>query len=269
MHIIMQQAYDYIAEVSDLADVLSNRPDQIFNLETLFKSWTINDVIGHLYLFDVAALKALEGPKVFEKFFAPIANGINNGLSLRECQHRFLESLTHRVLFERWKKMSHTLGKAYSNADPKQRVKWVGPEMSAMTSITARQMETWAHGQEVYDALGIIRPEKDRIRNICHLGVATFGWSFHNRGLVVPQERPYVCLKAPSGTVWEWNNPETENRVVGNALDFAQVVTQVRSIDDTTLKVKGTATQNWMAIAQCFAGAPENPPQKGARFVQN
>ena len=26
---------------------------------------------------------------------------------------------------------------------------------------------------------------------------------------------------------------------------------------------------NWMAIAQCFAGAPENPPQKGARFVQN
>ena len=44
----MQQAYDYIAEASDLADVLSNRTNQIFNLETQFKSWTINDIVGHL-----------------------------------------------------------------------------------------------------------------------------------------------------------------------------------------------------------------------------
>lgn len=44
MHIDIQQAYDYIAEASDLADLLSDRPDQIFNLETQFKSWTINDV---------------------------------------------------------------------------------------------------------------------------------------------------------------------------------------------------------------------------------
>ena len=265
----MQQAYDYISEASDLADVLSNRSYQIFNVETQFKSWTINDVVGHLYLFDVAALKTLEGPKVFENFFAPIADGINNGLSLRDCQYKFLGALTHHALFERWKIISYTLGQAYAKADPKQRVKWIGPEMSAMSSITARQMETWAHGQEVYDALGIIRPTKDRIRNICHLGVATFGWSFHNRGLTAPQKQPYVCLKAPSGTVWEWNNPETENSVVGNAIAFAQVVTQVRNVHDTTLKVKGTAAKKWMAIAQCFAGAPENPPPKGARFVQN
>ena len=97
----MQQAYDYIAEASDLADVLSNRTDQIFNLETQFKSWTINDIVGHLYMFDLAALKALECPKIFQKFFAPIANGMDNGLSLRECQYRFLGSLTQRALFER------------------------------------------------------------------------------------------------------------------------------------------------------------------------
>lgn len=28
----------------------------------------------------------------------------------------------------------------------------------------------------------------------------------------------------------------------------------MRSIDDTSLKVKGTAAQKWMAIEQCFAG---------------
>jgi hypothetical protein len=55
----------------------------------------------------------------------------------------------------------------------------------------------------------------------------------------------------------------------GNALAFAQVVTQVRSIDDATLKVKGLAAQKWMSITQCFASTPENPPIKGTRFVQN
>ena len=76
-------------------------------------------MFGHLYVFDLAALKALESPKKFTS----IANGMDNGLSLRECQYRFLGSLTHRALFERWKKISHALGLAYSNADPKQRVK--------------------------------------------------------------------------------------------------------------------------------------------------
>ena len=93
----MQQAYDYIAEASDLADVLSNRTDQIFNLETQFKSWTINDMFGHLYVFDLATLKALKSPKNFTS----IANGMDNGPSLRECHYRFLGSLTQRALFER------------------------------------------------------------------------------------------------------------------------------------------------------------------------
>ena len=102
----MQQAYDYVAESSNLADVLSNRTDQIFNLETQFKSWTINNIIGPSYMFDLAALKALKRPKIFLKFFTPIANVMDNGLSLRECQYRFLGSLTHRALFERWKKLA-------------------------------------------------------------------------------------------------------------------------------------------------------------------
>ena len=68
MHIDIQQAYDHTAEASDLADLSPNRPDQILNLETQFKSWTINDVVGHLYLFDLAALKALEGILKFLPF---------------------------------------------------------------------------------------------------------------------------------------------------------------------------------------------------------
>ena len=42
-----------------------------------------------------------------------------------------------------------------AGVDPKARVPWYGPPMSAMSHATARTMEAWAHGQDVSDALGV------------------------------------------------------------------------------------------------------------------
>ena len=264
----MQQAHDYLAEASELANILTGQPESIFAQKTLFKSWTINDVIGHLYMFDVAALKSLQSAAEFDAFYTQISERLDEGMSLLESQYPYLKDLSGKRLFLKWQKNSQNLGKAYAKSDPKKRLKWVGPDMSAMSSITARQMETWAHGQEIFDALGLSRPAHDRIKNICHLGVATFGWSFQNRRIEVPQPRPYVSLKAPSGKIWEWNNPESPYSIQGEALDFATVVTQVRHIRDTNLKIKGAIAKQWMEIAQCFAGKPENPPVQGTRFTK-
>jgi uncharacterized protein (TIGR03084 family) len=140
--------------------------------------------------------------------------------------------------------------------------------MSVRSSITARLMETWAHGQEVYDVLGAVRVDGDRIQNIAVLGVNTFGWSFANRRLEVPKAVPYVRLIAPSGAVWEWNAPSEVERVEGQASEFCQVVTQVRSLADTQLRVTGDTARRWMSIAQCFAGPPADPPKPGTRFRQ-
>ena len=262
----MQQAHDYLEEAATLIGVLENQPDTVFEMVTLFKSWTINDVIGHLHMFDVAALKTLKGAENFEAFFAPIMAGLGQGMSLLETQYPYLGDLRGRHLFETWRDTTEMLGQAYASANPKQRVKWAGPEMSALSSITARQMETWAHGQEVFDVLGVRRKETDRIKNICHLGVVTFGWTFINRKIPVPEPVPYVRLLSPSGADWEWNEPNSTNSIVGKALEFAQVVTQVRNIKDTSLDMTGDAAHSWMSIAQCFAGKPETPPAAGARF---
>ena len=264
--IIMQQAQDYMAEAEDLANVLQKQPDSSFSLKTLFKSWTVNDVIGHLYMFDVAALETLKGADAFDAFYAPIAKQLGEGRTLLQCQYPYLDELTGRALFEKWRVNSKKLGVAYLNADPKLRVKWAGPSMSTVSNITSRQMETWSHGQEIFDALGIVQSAKDRIRNICHLGVATFDWSFLNRGIPVPEPAPYVNLTAPSGIIWEWNDAWSPHSISGDALEFAQVVTQVRGIQDTKLNMVGSVTKQWMQIAQCFAGKPEMPPLKGTRF---
>ena len=139
--------------------------------------------------------------------------------------------------------------------------------MSALTCITARQMETWAHGQEVFDVLNVTRPEADRIRNICHLGVSTFSWTFINRRLPVPDQLFFVRLTSPSGNIWEWNDTDSNNCVSGDATAFAQVVIQVRNIAETNLVVTGDGASKWMALAQCFAGPPITPLVKGFRFA--
>ena len=58
------------------------------------------------------------------------------------------------------------------------------------------------------------------------------------------------------------------NRIEGQASEFCQVVTQVRNIADTSLRVTGDPATRWMAIAQCFAGPPVDPPAKGVRRTQ-
>ena len=58
-----------------------------------------------------------------------------------------------------------------------------------------------------------------------------------------------------------------DNLIEGNAEDFCQVVTQVRNIADVNLKLTGKIANEWMSIAQCFAGPPEQPPKPGLRFT--
>ena len=262
----MQQAEDFRAESAALAALLEPLSTGDFDTKTQFKGWTIGDVIGHLYMFNHAALLTLEDSDAFTAFLSRIMGEVAKGRSFLQAQYPFLDGLAGRALFETWRDQADILADAYGRADPKQRLEWAGPSMSARSSITARQMETWAHGQELFDILGVARRESDRIRNIVHLGVGTFGWSFANRGLPVPETPPHLRLSAPSGMVWEWNAPGPGGQITGSAVDFARVVTQVRNIADTSLKVEGKVARDWMAIAQCFAGPPEDPPPPGTRF---
>lgn len=261
----MQQAEDFRAECMALRNVLSNQSDDVFDRTTLFKNWTINDVIGHLHMFNVAARLTLEDGDKFDSFFEPVAAELTKGRSMLQAQYSWLGEFSGPELFEAWSNECEKTATAYASADPKARVKWAGPDMSARSSITARQMETWAHGQEIFDCLGLERIETDRIRNIAHLGVSTFGWTFINRKEAVPEPAPYLKLKAPSGEMWEWNAQQTNNLIEGDAVEFCQVVAQTRNVADTRLSTTGEVAKRWMSIAQCFAGPPEEPPAPGLR----
>ena len=140
--------------------------------------------------------------------------------------------------------------------------------MSVLSSITARLMEPWAHGQGVLDLLGATREDRDYIKNIVVLGNNTFAWTFTNRKEEAPDPKPFLKLRGPSNDIWKFNDHSEHNLIEGAATEFCQVVTQTRNIRDTNLKVVGKTAKRWMEVAQCFAGPPQNPPNPGTRFLR-
>ncbi|MCX0270363.1 TIGR03084 family metal-binding protein, partial [Nocardia zapadnayensis] len=136
------------------------------------------------------------------------------------------------------------------------KVPWFGPPMRPGSMATARLMETWAHGQDVADALGVSREPTDRLRSVAHIGVRTRDFAYTVRELPVPATEFRVELRAPSGELWSWGPVEAPERVTGPALDFCLLVTQRRHPDDLALRTTGAEAARWLTIAQAFAGPP-------------
>ena len=258
-----EQVQDFLDESEALFAAVRDLEEEDFDRETQFKGWTVEDVLRHLHYWNRAVDFAAQGEQAFSGLKERVMEAIAAGKTLRAVERKAVPE-TGRVLRASWIGFARALAKRWQEIDPKKRLPWIGPEMSARSAITARQMETWAHGFEIFDLLGLEREEQDRLKNIVILGVNTFGWSHKVQGLDVPEAMPKLALEAPSGAIWEFGD-ESAGRIEGKAADFAAVVTQTRALGDTGLTLEGDVAKTWMAHAQCFAGPPEAPPAKGTR----
>ncbi|MFG1608052.1 TIGR03084 family metal-binding protein [Actinoplanes sp. NPDC049265] len=244
---------DLRAETLDLRALLDPLDDAAFAAPTPAAGWTIRDQVTHLAFFDDAAVLAVADG---DRFRTEAAELMAAGMDFPDriaAGHAHLTAAAARD----WFATARTaLLDVYGGLPARTRLPWFGPDMSVASALTARIMETWAHGQDVADALGAGRTPTDRLRHIAHLGVSTRGFSYALRGRTTPDAGVRVELRAPSGTGWTWGDPGAADRVIGPALDFCLVVTQRRHVDDTTLTIEGDAAAEWMSMAQAFAGAP-------------
>jgi len=224
------------------------------------EGWNVKDQIRHLAYYDERARQAVTEPAAFEHYLADIAGD-------PETHRKALEKAGREPaaaeLLSRWRQQRRALLDALIPLDRKARLTWYGPPMSAVSFATARIMETWAHGQDVADALGIERVPTDRLRHIAHLGVATFGWSFTNRRMKVPETPVRVEIISPSGELWTWGPATAKDIVKGPAQDFCLVVVQRRHPADTRLIIEGATARRWMSIAQTYAGLPGSGRKPG------
>ncbi len=257
----MQQAIDLRAEGAALNELLETLKDDDWARITPFKNYSVYDVVAHLHTTDLAATVALKKPDEFRV----MARERSPEIAITMAGANLPDLATGKALREQWQKDLDALCDLLEAVDPKLRVPWFGPDMSVKMFSSARQMETWSHGQDIYDLMHAPRNNTDRLKNVAQIGVRTFGWTFVNRGEEVPERPPYVKLTSPSSAIWEWNDPDDNNCIVGDAAEFCHVVTQGRNIQDTSLTVVGETAERWMAVAQCFAGGPQEPPAKGER----
>ena len=266
-NIMLTQAIDFKNESDALFEIIKTLSDDELKQKTGFKEWSINSIIGHLHTWNIAANRSLTSDEEFAKYVSLFGTEYSKRQKMSDFETVFLEGREGQDLIQLWYDFYPKMTETFKDADPKKRVKWMGPDMSVKSSITARLMETWAHGQAVYDVLGLVRNNLDHIKNITVLGNNTFKWCYTVHGKQIPEITPYLRLKAPSGEIWTFNNVSEDNLIEGNAEDFCQVVTQVRNIADVNLKLTGKIANEWMSIAQCFAGPPEQPPKPGLRFT--
>src|SRR5258705_4057953 len=224
----LQEALDFRAEADELHTFLGTLAERDWSRPTTFQRWTPWDVVAHLHLYDQVSLASLAGEQEFaqerNKLVARIAKGTTNADLARERFGAFgaVELLAH------WIDGARDLSAQLAASDPKRRLPWFGPDMGVRMFTTARMMETWAHGQEVYDLVRVERAPTDRLRHIAEIAVRTFGWTFVNRKLEVPGPSPYVRLVAPSGAIWELDEPSDASRVTGSAIHLWPTGTPVR-----------------------------------------
>jgi uncharacterized protein (TIGR03084 family) len=251
---------DLTAEQEALDTIVGDLAAEAWEAPTPSPGWSVRDQIGHLTYFDGAASLAITQPDAFTASVSDLVAAMSAGGLDDLTLHRNLDPV---ALLEAWRSNRSRLAEAASTLERDQRVPWYGPSMSARSFLTARLMETWAHGQDVVDALGAERPATARLRHIAQLGVITRGWSYANRGLEVPPEPVRVELSAPAGDTWTWGPEGVPELVRGPALDFCLAVTQRRHVDDTHLEVVGDRARDWMLKAQAFAGPPTDRPARG------
>jgi uncharacterized protein (TIGR03084 family) len=244
---------DLRAESDDLDSIVADLPAERWAAATPAAGWTIAHQIAHLLWTDRVALVAVTDEAGFA---AVLEQAAKDPLGFVDAGADELAAIPPDRLLADWRQTRSRLHAELLSVADGRKLPWFGPPMSAASMATARLMETWAHGLDVADTLGVTRPATARLRSIAHIGVRTRDFAFSINGLTPPTEPFRVELRAPDGSVWEWGPDAAAQRVTGSAEDFCMLVTQRRPRAELDVQAVGADAETWLGIAQAFAGPP-------------
>jgi uncharacterized protein (TIGR03084 family) len=244
---------DLAAETADLVHAVADLSDRQWLKPSAAEGWARKDQISHLAYFDDRAIAAMVNPAAFVKDVEQLKGNLSNLTGYQVFADRTRSGAS---VLEWFVAVRTSLLKTAATLDARQRIPWYGPSMSVMSCLSARLMETWAHGLDIYDTLGWTPKATDRLYHVARLGFSTIGWSFAVHEATYAQEPIRVVLRSPSGATWEWGSSTAKDSICGPAIDYCMLVTQRRNLADLNLKVSGDVASRYAVVAQAFAGPP-------------
>lgn len=236
-----------------LDDLVAGLDAEAWALPTPAARWTVAHQIAHLAWTDEQSLLAASDEPAFrdasQAALASPDTFVDEGAEAGAAQ-------PPDRLLERWRAGREELLRVLGGVPQGRRIPWYGPAMSAASMATARIMETWAHGEDVAGALGVVREPTARLRHVVRIGVRARDFAHVVRGLQPPSEPFRVELEGPGGQLWAHGPEEAAQRVTGDAVGFCLLVTQRIHRDDAGVRAEGADAERWLEIAQAFAGPP-------------
>ena len=250
---------DLLAEGEELDALVAGLEPARWALPTPAEGWTVAHQIAHLVWTDRQSTLAATDPEAFREMLRTAAP---------DLVERGADPSAHSPggLLEAWRASRAEVAEALRAVPPGGRIPWFGPPMAGPSMATARLMETWAHGQDVADALGVVRTPSERLRHVAHIAVRARDYAFSVNGLTAPERPFHVVLESPSGEHWSWGPSTAAQTVTGSALDFCLLAVRRRHRDDLSLTARGGDASRWLDLVQAFAGppGPGRPPAKGS-----
>ncbi|WP_433654620.1 TIGR03084 family metal-binding protein [Nocardia sp. CA-128927] len=238
---------DLVAEGYELDALVSAQPD--WSTDTPAVGWTIAHQIAHLASTDANLLIALGTPADFD---AVLKHAAAEGPGHRDLDAAAGAAQPRSELLAQWRAGRIEVAAALSDIPFDHAFPWYDSQLTPALMVPLRLMETWAHGQDIFDAVGVAHRPTSRLRHVASLGVKGRELSFYTAQLPTPTEPFLVELTGPDGETWAWGPADAAQRVQGSAVDFCLRVTQRRSLAQTDLTAVGEDAQQWLEIARIF-----------------
>lgn len=234
-----------------------------WQLPTPAPGWTIAHQVAHLTATFQMATTAAADPAAFRAFTERISGDFTANVAAALAPYL---ALPPDALLSRWQAECANVTRALAAVPPGQVVPWLVRPLPPAVLACAGIMETFAHGQDIADAVGEQREATDRLRHLVGFAVLVWDFGYQARGMAPPAQEFRFEITAPSGELWAFGPPDAAQKIAGPALDFCLLVTRRRHRDDLALTATGPDADQWLDIAQAYRG-PAGPGRSPGQFA--
>jgi uncharacterized protein (TIGR03084 family) len=240
---------DLADEQQSLFEVVASIEPDAWLCPTPARGWDVRDTIAHLADTDEMAIATAFGQAGSINSRAAAAASSEDVTFQGVLRGR---RLSGRAVLAWWESTAAAEIEMFGSIDPNARVPW-GIGMRPPSFVTARLMETWAHGLDVYAALGREPNDTDRLSHVAWLATRALPYAYGVAGREPAAEPLRVELTLPSGRPWSTGPADATSRIVGPAGEYCRVfVHRISRADARTLRAEGQAAIDALVVARAF-----------------